>query len=48
MTNKATKRKAAAVLFELLVLKTKGYVHVEQSQPFADIRVQPTEQLSTL
>ena len=48
MTKRATKRKAAAVLFELLVLKTKGFVDVDQKEPYADITVRATPQLATL
>jgi len=45
MTNKKTKRVAAACLFELLVLKTKDYIHIDQAEPYCDITVTPTAQL---
>jgi cohesin complex subunit SCC1 len=45
MTTGKTRRTAAAVLFELLVLKTKDYVDVQQPKPFADIAVTPTQLL---
>ena len=45
MTRNKSRRTAAACLFELLVLKTKDYIEIEQSAPFADITVTPTAQL---
>jgi chromatin segregation and condensation protein Rec8/ScpA/Scc1 (kleisin family) len=38
----ASRKVAAAVLLELLVLKTKGYIEVAQTEPFADIQIFPT------
>ena len=45
MTTGKNRRTAAACLFELLVLKTKGYIEVDQAQPYADIIVTPTDAL---
>jgi chromatin segregation and condensation protein Rec8/ScpA/Scc1 (kleisin family) len=36
---------AAGVLFELLVLKTQDYIHVEQSEPFGDICISSTDKM---
>ena len=36
---------AAGVLFELLVLKTQGFIHVEQDAPFGDICISSTEKM---
>ena len=45
MTAGKNRRTAAACLFELLVLKTKGYIEVVQPEPYADITVTPTDAL---
>lgn len=45
ITEGRPRRTAAAVFFELLVLKTKDYVDVEQPEPYADITIRPTELL---
>ena len=42
VTKESSRRTAARSFFELLVLKTKGFIDVEQDQPFADITVTPT------
>jgi chromatin segregation and condensation protein Rec8/ScpA/Scc1 (kleisin family) len=39
----ACRKVAASCFLELLVLKTKGYVQLEQSEPFADIIVTQDE-----
>jgi cohesin complex subunit SCC1 len=45
MAGGKNRRVAAACMFELLVLKTKDYIHVEQAEPYADIVITPTEAL---
>jgi chromatin segregation and condensation protein Rec8/ScpA/Scc1 (kleisin family) len=45
ITEGKTRRTAAAVLFELLVLKTNDYIDVEQLEPFDNITVTPTQLL---
>eukprot|EP00039_Didymoeca_costata_P019578 m.338093 g.338093 ORF g.338093 m.338093 type:complete len:553 (-) comp18312_c0_seq1:82-1740(-) len=45
LTKNKTRRQAATCLFELLVLKTKGYIDVDQSEPYSDILVSPTDKL---
>lgn len=46
MTDRKNKRVAAACFFELLVLKTKGYIEVDQQEPYDDIKITPTAQLT--
>ncbi len=46
MTAGQTRRAAAASLFELLVLKTKGLIDVAQPAPLGDITVSPTSALA--
>eukprot|EP00053_Salpingoeca_punica_P014320 m.130090 g.130090 ORF g.130090 m.130090 type:complete len:536 (+) comp16427_c0_seq1:148-1755(+) len=43
MTKKQTKRVAASVLFELLVLKTDNVIQIVQDKPFGDIKITATE-----
>jgi len=45
MTAGKDRRAAAACLFEILVLKTKDYIEVQQDEPYADITVTPTDLL---
>ena len=45
MTSGKTRRIAAACIFELLVLKTKGYINVDQTEAYGDITIAPTQQL---
>jgi cohesin complex subunit SCC1 len=45
LTRNKNRRVAAVCLFELLVLKTKDYVEIEQDSPFADISITATETL---
>lgn len=45
MTHKKSRRTAAACLFELLVLKTKDFVQIQQDEPYGDIIVRPTDRL---
>ena len=45
MTKNKSRRTAAACLFELLVLKTKDYIQIQQDVPFADITITATDQL---
>eukprot|EP00899_Mesostigma_viride_P008220 jgi/Mesvir1/1739/Mv21191-RA.1 len=40
-----SRREASQMFFEVLVLKTKDYIHVEQAEPFGDIRVSPAPKL---
>ncbi|XP_004492871.1 sister chromatid cohesion 1 protein 4 isoform X2 [Cicer arietinum] len=40
-----TRKEASRMFFETLVLKTRDYVHVEQTQPFANINLQPRMKL---
>eukprot|EP01135_Chromosphaera_perkinsii_P011299 Nk52_evm80s2367 gene=Nk52_evmTU80s2367 len=43
ITEKKDRRTASACLFELLVLKTREYIDVNQSEPFGDIEVTTEE-----
>lgn len=45
LTAGKSRRSAAACLFELLVLKTKDFIEVEQLEPFADITITATDNL---
>ena len=45
MTQKKSRRTAAACLFELLVLKTKDYVHIDQDAPFGDVTITAAAQM---
>lgn len=45
LTRGKTRRTAAACLFELLVLKTKDFVQLQQDAPFADITVTPAPEI---
>ena len=40
-----SRRTAAVCLFELLVLKTRDFIEVDQEEPFGDITVTPTDKL---
>ncbi|KAF7817728.1 XYh8X [Senna tora] len=40
-----TRKEASRMFFETLVLKTKDYVHVEQTKPFANINIKPRMKL---
>eukprot|EP00035_Acanthoeca_spectabilis_P023278 m.448629 g.448629 ORF g.448629 m.448629 type:complete len:577 (-) comp19688_c0_seq1:1630-3360(-) len=45
MTQKKSRRTAAACLFELLVLKTKDYIDIEQDSPFGDLTITAAAQM---
>eukprot|EP00741_Cyanophora_paradoxa_P002651 tig00000615_g2572.t1 len=45
MTRGKKKKTAAGAFFELLVLSTRGYIRVEQEEPYGDILVRRTEKL---
>lgn len=45
MTQRKTRRTAAACLFELLVLKTRDYIAINQNEPYSDITITPTPRL---
>lgn len=45
MTAGKNRRTAAACFFELLVIKTKGFIDVKQPEPYADIIITPTDAL---
>ncbi|KAE9617692.1 putative rad21/Rec8-like protein [Lupinus albus] len=40
-----TRKEASRMFFETLVLKTKDYVHVEQTKPFSSINIKPRMKL---
>ncbi|XP_020218443.1 sister chromatid cohesion 1 protein 4 [Cajanus cajan] len=40
-----TRKEASRMFFETLVLKTRDYVHVEQTKPFANINIKPRMKL---
>ncbi|XP_028790285.1 sister chromatid cohesion 1 protein 4 isoform X2 [Neltuma alba] len=40
-----TRKEASRMFFETLVLKTRDYVHVEQTKPFANINIKPRSKL---
>eukprot|EP00042_Codosiga_hollandica_P049289 m.569987 g.569987 ORF g.569987 m.569987 type:complete len:535 (+) comp57845_c0_seq2:33-1637(+) len=46
MTTNQTRRAAAASFFEILVLKTKGFIDVAQPGAFADVTLTPTAALA--
>mmetsp|Transcript_4466 Transcript_4466/g.11359 ORF Transcript_4466/g.11359 Transcript_4466/m.11359 type:complete len:622 (+) Transcript_4466:43-1908(+) len=45
LTRGKDRHTAAACLFELLALKTKDFIEIEQDAPFGDIRITPMEQV---
>ncbi len=44
-THSMISRVAAATLFEMLVLKTQGFIDLEQSASFGNITISPTDRL---
>ncbi|XP_027349324.1 sister chromatid cohesion 1 protein 4 [Abrus precatorius] len=40
-----TRKEASRMFFETLVLKTRDYIHVEQTKPFANINIKPRMKL---
>lgn len=42
------RREAARMFFEMLVLKSKDYVDLEQSEPYGSVRIKPQESLFTV
>ncbi|XP_061368538.1 sister chromatid cohesion 1 protein 4 [Gastrolobium bilobum] len=40
-----TRKEASRMFFETLVLKTRDYVHVEQTKPFANVNIKPRMKL---
>ena len=45
MTQSQSRRAAASCLFELLVLKSKGFVDIKQKKAFGDIAITATDAL---